>query len=108
VLREQVVGEKEEGPHLAAVSCRGILCQIGLESCTLDLKDRESRPSHTPQGDLSELGLRFCFSWAPSKNMPGQKVTALFFAFPDKFGVGGPLIERTRLWYRLDGKRIAV
>jgi hypothetical protein len=39
VLREQIVGEKEEGPHRAAVSCRGILCQIGMESRTLDLED---------------------------------------------------------------------
>jgi hypothetical protein len=42
VLREKVVGEKEEGPHLAAVSCRGILCQTGMESPTLALGNGES------------------------------------------------------------------
>jgi hypothetical protein len=45
-LREQVVVEKEEVPHLAAVSCRGILCQIGMESCPLDLGNGESGPTH--------------------------------------------------------------
>jgi hypothetical protein len=48
VLREQIVGEKEEGPHLAAVSYREILCQIGIEPCTLDLGNGESCPSHIP------------------------------------------------------------
>ena len=27
-----------------------------------------------------------------------EKSDDLFLAFPDKFGVGGPLIDRTRLW----------
>ncbi len=39
MLREQVVVEKEEVPHLAAVSYREILCQIGVEPCTLDVPE---------------------------------------------------------------------
>jgi hypothetical protein len=56
VLREKVVGEKEEGPHLAAVSCRGILCQIGVEPCTLDLGKRGiGSKSHSEKKTSQEL-----------------------------------------------------
>jgi hypothetical protein len=61
-----------------------------------------------PDKGRTYRNLAFVSPGYQARTCQNKSVTALFFAFPDKFGVGGPLIDRTRLWYRLDGKRIAV
>jgi hypothetical protein len=64
--------------------------------------------SHPDKGTYRNLAFVSVSPGYQARTCQNKNLTPLFFAFPDKFGVGGPLIERTRLWYRLDGKRIAV